>query len=65
MMRKITSILFELVLISFIFQLNNANQRQTCETCSCLREEFNFQIEKYLKVYDLKIRDLEKRFASN
>jgi hypothetical protein len=65
MMRKITIILFELLLIYFIIQLNETNQTQTCETCSCLREEFNFQIETHLKAYDLKVRDLKTQLSGN
>jgi hypothetical protein len=40
-MHKITLILFEFVFLSLIFQLNDANKTETCETVACLREEFN------------------------
>ncbi len=54
MMSKITLILFEFILISFIVQSNNANVTQTCETVACLEERFNSKIE-----------DLVKQFSGN
>jgi hypothetical protein len=52
-MHKITLILFEFVLFSLIFQLNDANKthkiRHTCETVACLWEEFNNKLEIYVR----------------
>jgi hypothetical protein len=45
MMSKITLILFEFILISFIVQSKNAKVTQTCETVACLEETFNSKIE--------------------
>ncbi len=64
-MSKIFLVLFQFILISFIFQSFNANVTQTCETFACLEESFNFQLETYVNVYNLKIEDLEKRFSGN
>ncbi len=65
MMSKITLILFEFILISFIFQSNNANVTQTCETVACLQESFNSQLQTFVKAYNLKIEDLEKQISGN
>ncbi len=54
MMSKITLILFEFILISFIFQSNNAKETQTCDSIACLEETFNSKIE-----------DLVKQFSGN
>jgi hypothetical protein len=64
-MSKITLILFEFILISFIVQSNNANVTQTCETVACVEESFNFQLQTYVKVYNLKIEVLEKQISGN
>jgi predicted outer membrane protein len=65
MMRKITLILFELILNSFIVQSNNANVTQTCETVARLQESFNSQLQTFVKAYNLKIEDLEKQISGN
>jgi len=65
MMSKITLILFEFILIAFIVQSNNANVTQTCETVASVEERFNFQLQTYVKVYNLKIEDLEKQISGN
>ncbi len=38
---------------------------QTCETVVCLEESFNFHLKPYVKVYNLKIEDLEKIISDN
>ena len=38
---------------------------QKYETVACLEESFNFQLKTYVKVYNLKIEDLEKLISGN
>jgi hypothetical protein len=64
-MWKITLILFELILNSFIVESNNANVTQTCETVARLKKSFNSQLQTFVKAYNLKIEDLEKQISGN
>ncbi len=38
---------------------------QKYETFACLKESFNFELKTYVKVYNLKIEDLEKLISGN
>jgi F0F1-type ATP synthase membrane subunit a len=59
--------------ILFVFLLNllilnsiKANKTELWESSLAdLKEEFNYQLGVYVKVYDLKIQELTKQFSGN
>ncbi len=59
--------------ILFVFLLNllilnsiKANKSELLESSLAdIKEQFNFQLGVYVKVYDLKIEELTKQFSSN
>jgi hypothetical protein len=66
MMQKLTLVLFEFLLITFISHLSGANQTELWETSVAeIRKEFNYMLETYVKVYDFKIEYLEKQVSGN